>query len=886
MAQSQLSNLFFDQSKDLIWMVDPNFQLVHANSSYFKLMKEMTGVEKKLNTPILVEGFGEGYIEKWKAYYSRALNGECFEIDEHFFHSESKEFHTSQVTFEPLRADDGKIIAIACQSRDVTRLRLSGTVQDITESKQVKQGLELSEKKYKNLFEENPLPMFIWDFETLNIIDCNKEALIKYGYTREEFLQLSIRDIGPQEDIALIDKIVANETVYGQIHKGSWRHLKKSGEIMQMEITGHLMDYNGRRVSLALLNDVTEKQKLEALLHESNKLAVIGSWEINVAKGTVYWSDVTKQIREVDPGFVPNLSDGISFFEEGESRETIANRVKECIENGTSWDEELHIMTHKGNPKWIRTIGEAEMVNGKCVRVYGSFQDIDDRKKSAIKLAESENRFRTILEVEPACIKLLNAEGELLMMNPAGLAMIEAENEEQVLGNSMIEVILPEHRFVFSKLIKSVFKGESGKLIFEIEGLKGTRRWLETHAVPMKNEQGDIISLLGVTVDITEHKKAEESILQANERFEKVTEATNDVIWDWDLINQTFYRSKAIEKFYGKNALKFMTENDFWKDKFHPEDLVQIQKSLNEAISNPSCSRWELEYRIYNAHGRILYVIDRGVIIRNNKGKAIRMIGAMTDISEQKQMTVQLSELNHSLQNYSAELERSNEELEQFAYMASHNLQEPLRMISSFMDQLKRKYEDQLDEKAHQYIHFATDGAKRMKQIILNVLEYSRAIRQTEGKEEVDMNEILSDFKQSRGKLISEKEAVIKSAHLPTLHTYKAAVTQIMNCLLDNALKYIGEGTIPVVEIKVSENKKEWKFSIKDNGIGIDPQFYDKIFIIFQRLHNNNQYTGTGIGLSIAKRHAEFVGGKIWLESIPEKGTVFYFTIPKIMDHE
>lgn len=886
MSLSQLSNLFFDQSKDLIWMVDPDFQLVHANSSYLKLMQEMTGVEKKLNTPILVEGFGEGYIEKWKAYYDRALNGECFEIDEHFYHSESKEVHYSQVTFEPLRADDGKIIAVACQSRDITRLRLFGTAQDITDRKQVEQVLEQSEKKYKTLFEENPLPMFIWDFETLKIIDCNQEALLKYGYTREEFLQLSIRDIRPQEDIALIDKATADETVYGQIHKGSWRHLKKNGEIMQMEITGHLMDYNGRRVSLLLLNDVTEKKKLEVLLHESNRLAVIGSWEINVAKGTVYWSDITKQIREVDPDFVPDLSDGISFFEAGESRETISNRVKECIENGTSWDEELHIMTHKGNQKWIRTIGEAEMVDGKCVRVYGSFQDIDDRKKSAIKLAESENRFRTILEAEPACIKLLNADGELLMMNPAGLAMIEAENEEQVLGKSMIEIILPEHRSVFSKLTKSVFKGESGKLIFEIEGLKGTRRWLETHAVPMKNEQGDIISLLGVTVDITEHKKAEESILQANERFEKVTEATEDVIWDWDLVNQTFYRSKAIEKFYGKDALKFMTEIDFWKEKFHPEDLVHVQKSLNEAISNPLCGRWELEYRIYNALGKILYVIDRGVIIRNKKGKAIRMVGALTDISEQKQMTVQLNELNQSLQNYTAALERSNEELEQFAYMASHNLQEPLRMISSFMDQLKRKYGDQLDEKAHQYIYFAIDGAKRMKQIILNVLEYSRASRQTEGKEEVDMNEILSEFKQLRGKLISEKGAVIKSAHLPTLHTYKAAVTQIMNCLLDNALTYIGEGTNPVVEIKVSENKKEWKFLIKDNGIGIDPQFYDKIFIIFQRLHNKDQYAGTGIGLSIAKRHVEFVGGKIWLESVPQKGSVFYFTIPKIMNHE
>ncbi|MDZ4794998.1 MAG: ATP-binding protein, partial [Bacteroidota bacterium] len=226
--------------------------------------------------------------------------------------------------------------------------------------------------------------------------------------------------------------------------------------------------------------------------------------------------------------------------------------------------------------------------------------------------------------------------------------------------------------------------------------------------------------------------------------------------------------------------------------------------------------------------------------------------------------------------------ERSNEELEQFAFVASHDLQEPLRMISSFMDQLQRKYGDLLDEKGHEYIHFATDGAKRMKQIILDLLDYSRANKPTEGKEEVDMNEVLSEFKELRRKLISEKIASIKSGDLPTLNTYKAAITQILHCLLDNALKYSIEGTPPIVEIDVAEKEKEWEFSIKDNGIGIEPQFFGKIFIIFQRLHNRDEYKGTGIGLSIAKRHIEFLGGRIWLESAPGEGTVFYFTIPKI----
>ena len=262
------------------------------------------------------------------------------------------------------------------------------------------------------------------------------------------------------------------------------------------------------------------------------------------------------------------------------------------------------------------------------------------------------------------------------------------------------------------------------------------------------------------------------------------------------------------------------------------------------------------------------------------------MVGAMTDITEQKEMTVQLSELNAVLQENMIELERTNEELEQFAFVASHDLQEPLRMITSFMDLLERKYSEQLDSKGLQYIHFATDGAKRMKQIILDLLDYSKANKRIEDKEDVDINLILSQFKQLRHKLIIETNTTIETNNLPTIKTYKVAISQIFHCILDNAIKYSTSSKSPLIKINHIENNKEWIFSIADNGIGIDPQFHDKIFIIFQRLHNNNQYSGTGIGLSIAKRHIELLGGQIWVESKLGQGSTFYFKIPKNNSYE
>ncbi|MCC5918154.1 MAG: hypothetical protein JJU02_12615 [Cryomorphaceae bacterium] len=234
-------------------------------------------------------------------------------------------------------------------------------------------------------------------------------------------------------------------------------------------------------------------------------------------------------------------------------------------------------------------------------------------------------------------------------------------------------------------------------------------------------------------------------------------------------------------------------------------------------------------------------------------------------------------ELNKSIE----EVKTKNAELEQFAFIASHDLQEPLRMIASFMALLKKKYENKLDDKAHQYINFATGGAKRMKQIIQDLLLYSGAGKNPEPMEEVDLNEILLDYQLLRNKLISERSAEINVERLPIVHVQKTPIVQTVHSLLDNAINYTKDNFPPEISIFAEEIEDFWKICIRDNGIGIDPLFFEKIFVIFQRLHNRGDYEGTGIGLAVAKKHVELWGGEIWLESELEKGSTFYFTLPK-----
>ncbi len=256
--------------------------------------------------------------------------------------------------------------------------------------------------------------------------------------------------------------------------------------------------------------------------------------------------------------------------------------------------------------------------------------------------------------------------------------------------------------------------------------------------------------------------------------------------------------------------------------------------------------------------------------------------GLQSVINKQIQLQNELVKEKHALNDALKMLSSKNGELEQFSYIASHDLQEPLRMVSSFLTKLKNKYENQLDDKAQQYIHFAVDGAHRMNRIILDLLEYSRAGKIDECVELVDLNKLFENVKMLYAKKIQETNAKIITPFLPVINTHPILMAQVFQNLLGNALKYTHSNESPQIFISAEDINTHWQFSFKDNGIGISSEYFEKIFIIFQRLHHKNEYTGTGIGLAISKKIIEYLGGKIWVESLPHKGSTFYFTVLKI----
>ena len=227
----------------------------------------------------------------------------------------------------------------------------------------------------------------------------------------------------------------------------------------------------------------------------------------------------------------------------------------------------------------------------------------------------------------------------------------------------------------------------------------------------------------------------------------------------------------------------------------------------------------------------------------------------------------------------SEELERSNKELEQFIYAASHDLQEPLRMVNNYLQLLEKRYSDKLDQDANDFINYAVDGSNRMRTLILGLLDYS-SINRMRTLEEINVNKLIKEILEDPEIQIKENNATIRTETLPVIFGDKVLIAQIFKNLISNALKFKGEKS-PEILISGKENEKEYLFSIKDNGIGIQSEYADKLFTIFQHLNSREQYPGTGIGLAICKKIVEKHGGKIWFESEFGKGTTFYFTLKK-----
>jgi PAS domain S-box-containing protein len=325
-------------------------------------------------------------------------------------------------------------------------------------------------------------------------------------------------------------------------------------------------------------------------------------------------------------------------------------------------------------------------------------RQLNCKEKVANLVLEYETKFRAIYQTEPSCIKILDKEGRLLEMNPAGLAMIEADEFELVKEINIVDLINKEYHKPYLDLIKKVFEGESAKLTIEITGLKGGTKWMENNAVPMKDNQGNIVSMLVVSHDISEIIKAQNDLLKSNERYHLVEKATNDSIWELDIVHGIVVRTgKGFEKLFGYQNDKQNNEELHYKNLVHPQDLNSLLSSLETAIANKNEHYWEHDHRFLKSNGEYAYVHDRAYIIRNNKGVALKLIGATQDVTDR---------VKHLM-----EIENQNTKLKEIAWMQSHLVRAPLARMMGIVQVLQEEELNSEDFK-NWVSHFVSSSAE------------------------------------------------------------------------------------------------------------------------------------------------------------------------------
>jgi signal transduction histidine kinase len=405
----------------------------------------------------------------------------------------------------------------------------------------------------------------------------------------------------------------------------------------------------------------------------------------------------------------------------------------------------------------------------------------------------------------------------------------------------------------------------------------GGPRFIRLSGRPRLDDRGRFRGYQGLISDITSNVMAEREAATTHQRLAEALESVPASVMLFDTDDRLAFCNSATEHFFPKAAHLLVPGTAF-------EDLLRSDIAggnvWNVEMDTEEWVRERMErHRVANCNltgqrpdGSWVQVIER----RTTDGATI---GVRIDVTEAKNQEAELRQKSEALAAHSRELQRSNAELEQFAYVASHDLQEPLRMVASYCQLLQRRYQSKLDTDADEFIGFAVEGALRMQRLINDLLNYSRVGRRGNALAPVSMSEAASIALANLQRTIADSAATVEIGELPTITGDRAVLPQLLQNLIANAIKFRREEP-PVVRVNATLEGSFWHFIVEDNGIGIEPEHLERVFLIFQRLHQRHEYPGTGIGLAIAKKVVEYHGGQIWIDSVRGQGSRFHFTLP------
>jgi PAS domain S-box-containing protein len=494
-------------------------------------------------------------------------------------------------------------------------------------------------------------------------------------------------------------------------------------------------------------------------------------------------------------------------------------------------------------------------------------KDFKSHVKAEEELRDNEQRLISTVDLSPDTI-IIHRDSRIIFMNRAGVYLLGAANQDEIIGRDIKEFIHHDYIDIVTERINRMNRGNLKVPNIEIKLRRIDALIVDVEVASTPITYHEIPHIITIIRDITERKKSEERLRESEERLQSILDNTTAVVFLKDINGQYILINKQFEKLFNisREHVRWKTDYDLF-----PKDLAEVFRANDKRVLE---SRQPITIEEMAPHNDGLHTyLSVKFPLYNGVGFPYAVCGIATDITEKKKN-------EQELKRYAEDLALSNEELYVFSYAASHDLQEPLRNVENFINLLQKASRKKTDKKFLNEIGAAEDGVIRMSRLINDFLTYSRVGTDKAKYEQTNLNNVMKDALSNLKTAISETKAKITYKELPKINCNPLQMTQVFQNLLSNAIKYKGEKN-PDIRITAEKKDGQWLFSVKDNGIGIEPWFYERIFLLFQKMHDPKKYPGSGIGLALCKRVIEKHGGNIWLESEKGKGTTFYFTIPQ-----
>ena len=766
--------------------------------------------------------------------------------------------------------------------------RLVCYFRDVTESCRTERLLLESEHRFREMIDALPTAVYTTDAEG-RVTHYNPAAVAFAGRTPELGTdrwciswRLFLADGTP---LAHKDWPMATALREGRIVRGAEVILERPDgtRVWFTPFPTPLRDGTGKIVGgINMLMDITERKQAEAAQRESEarirlttEAIAVGIWECNLVTGVIRWDREVFRIYGIEP--TADMTVPFSAWSEAVLPEDLPGQeeaLRSTIQRKERGTREFRIRRPgEAETRYIQAVDTVRTnAEGTAEWILGSNVDVTEQKRAALALQTSEARLRLGVDVVGMALAEVEYGSDTVHLSEEAARMFGLGDAVMTisLGEIFATIHEDDQEEFARRNVEALDPSGDGLLAmdFRLVGPTSELRWVRLRGqVSFEGAEGMPRPIRGVlaALDITTEKAAEVALRVSEQRFRQLADTMPQLVWS---TRADGYTDLYNEKWYEYTGLPYEAlEGVRWTAVIHPEDLPGMAELWQRSLRSGYLFEAEARYRRYD--GVYRWCLVRATAILDEQGRVVRWFGTSTDVHEQKRLEV--------------DLRRANRDLESFAFTASHDLQEPLRNVAIYGQLFKKRYGTEVDALALEYLGYMIEGVQRMSELVRDLLAYTQAgDLDSDTLPVVSAESVLEKVLLDLRLVLITSRAVITHDPLPLISMKEVHLHAIFQNLIANALKYAKDGLSPVIHVSAALEDAHWQFAVKDNGIGMSPEYHEKVFGIFKRLHaKGSKYSGTGIGLAICQKTIERYEGRIWVDSTLGEGSTFYFTVPE-----